>query len=582
MRLLQTSYDDNFERTIKQWIIDIKDNTALFHVYVPFDRGDALKSLGEVRRVLKNEAPDIPVLGCSATGEIFNGNMTDKEIVVTVMIFEDPGTRIEVVTYYEKEIDTEVVKVLEYAGKMSDLKGIEILTAAPYQRLEAAGKIIDELPEEIEIFGGVAVGDEKSAPYIFANDNECCSDGSVIVFYSGPDFHIQTYRMFGWKPIGYPIEVTKSSGAVIYELDGKPAYDVYNHYLQIAKDSDFFYNALEFPWEVKVGDTAYIRHAKSVNADGSIVMSTNVPQGSKIRISYGDPRSIMETTRQVGMMAIEFAPQVVNIINCMGRKLFWAGRENVEIAEISKYLEVTGFSALGEVMRFKGTTVLNNLSIVAAAMREGPKRGKIQLDLGEVYNSVGMPITARLAIFINTITEELMEKNRQLNEMLYKASHDAMTGLLNRGAIERSIYEKEDDSWHLIMFDVDDFKMVNDNFGHTEGDIILKAMADYLVENVGVLEGAEMGRWGGEEFMIVLSGYSDLKAYELAENICSQVKEKVCGHNPVTISVGVTMHLGDENVLETINRVDTLMYQAKNNGKDRVCSDLTSGEETYE
>lgn len=574
MKLQQTSLNSEFSETIRNWAKEVRDNDrrALFHIYVPYDQGSAREDLKKAREIIRNEASGIPVVGCSATGEILNGQMSDSDIVVTLYIFEDPGTRVDAIPFYGKETEAEVIKVLEYAKSIPNLKGIEVLTAAPYQRLESAGKIIDVLPEDVEIFGGVAVGDDKHLPYVFANDEECCFDGSAVVFYSGANLHMQTYRMFGWKPIGYPLTVTRSEGAVIYELDGKPAYDVYKHYLQLDKEDNFFYDALEFPFEVNVEEATYIRHAKSVNEDGSIVMSTNVPQGSSVRITYGDPRSIIGSTKETGLQAIDFSPEVVNIINCMGRKLFWSGRENVEIGEISKYLHTMGFSALGEIMRYKGTTFLNNLSIVAVAMKEGDIGNKINLDFDKIVQTSSMPMTARLAVFINTITEELMEKNRQLNEMLYKASHDALTGLLNRGAIERAIYETEG-GFHLIMFDVDNFKMINDTYGHAEGDSILKLIAGYLSENIEVLKGVEVGRWGGEEFMVLLTGYSVSEAGNIAETIRNQVKELSKDHIRVTISAGVTQHLEDDTVQATINRVDALLYKAKNLGKDCVQTD---------
>jgi diguanylate cyclase (GGDEF)-like protein len=326
-------------------------------------------------------------------------------------------------------------------------------------------------------------------------------------------------------------------------------------------------------------NTKYIRHAKSVNPDGSIVMSTNVPQGSYVRLTYGDPRRIIEHTKQSGLLVRDFAPEVVLIINCMGRKLFWGGKENIEIAEVSKYMKTTGFSALGEIMRYRSTTVLNNLSIVAVAMREGAAKKVIDLDLENMNQDTSMPITARLAIFINTITDELMDKNSQLGEMLYKASHDALTGLLNRGAIERLIYESYENSkntpdWHLIMFDIDNFKQINDQYGHIEGDKALKLVSDYLLHNVCSLSNVEAGRWGGEEFMILLTGYTDLQVYDLAEAIRKQIKQTSEAQIAFTISVGITKHLPEESVPSTLDRVDALLYDAKNNGKNMVCSDL--------
>ena len=575
MKILQTTFNKFFTQTITRW--NIKDCAAIFHVFVPFNMQDNINKTNEVRKVLAFFYPDIPVIGCSATGEIFNGTMCDHEIVVSAMIFEDPDTRVEICPYYAIKDQVEMDDLLNMAKDTPDLKGVEIVTAAPYQPLEAAREYIDQLPENIEVFGSVAVGDDFQKAFIFADDYGYSRDSSACVLYIGKELHMYSDRMFGWKAIGYPLTVTRSEGDVVYELDGKPAYDVYNHYLHIHKDRNFFYDALQFPWEVQVDEsTTYIRHAKSVNADGSIRMSTNIPQGAKIRISYGEPRRIMNHTRETEIKALEFAPQAIYMVNCMGRKLFWNDNYDIEISEISKYVETTGFSALGEILRYKGKTVLNNLSIVLIAMREGPVISKPDVDIKEYgYN---MSLTHRLAIFINTITEELMEKNEQLTKMLYKSSHDALTGLLNRGAIEQVIFDavKNEENWHLIMFDIDDFKQVNDNFGHSEGDNTLKALSEYLIKNIDALPNVEVGRWGGEEFMLFLSDYTDDEVLDIAEKMRNEIKQITVDSKKISVSLGVTKHKSKEEALVTIDRVDELLYLAKNKGKDKVCSDITN------
>ena len=579
MKLLQTTYNRDFVHTVATW--NLKGKNAIFHVFVPFDLQDRQSETDKVREALDFLYPDIPVIGCSATGEIFDGAMCDHNIVVSAMIFENPTSRVEVFPYYTEKKYVEMDELLEMAKSTPNLKGIELLTAAPYQDLEAAGEIIDKLPDDVEIFGAVAVGDQFRKPFVFANDCEYCSDSSVFVMYIGTDLHLQTERMFGWKAIGYPLEVTKSEGPVVYEIDGKPAYDVYNHYLHIHKDENFFYDALQFPWEVQVDEnTNYIRHAKSVNPDGSIVMSTNIPQGSQIRITYGDPIRIMNHTKQVNADIRRFSPDAVFIINCFGRKLFWNYNEDIEVTEISKDLQTSGFSALGEILRYNGKTYLNNLSIVCVAMREGPIKARLDID-ESIEHSSNLSVTHRLAIFINTITEELMEKNNQLNIMLYKANHDALTGLLNRGAIERMIYESiEKDSptysnnWHLIMLDIDDFKALNDTYGHIEGDNALKALANYLKNDICKNDSIEAGRWGGEEFMLLLKDYSDKDVLEIAEKIRKAINELPSPSGKFSASIGVTAHIEIESVLATIDRVDSLLYDAKNSGKDKVCTNL--------
>lgn len=575
MRLLQTSLNENLKNIVHQWASTLPDmeHCALFHVYVPYDLESGREKADRVREILRKEAPDVPVIGCSATGEILDGGMYDSDIIISLIIFKDAGTKVMVIPYYAKEMDP--AGLLKYAENIPDLKGIEILTSASHQEMEQICSCLDGLPEEIEVFGGVAVGDDSHEPFVFANECNYSENGAAFVFYSGKNLHLMTYRMFGWKAIGYPLKVTRSDGPVVYEVDGKPAYDVYDHYLHIKKGSNFFYDALEFPWEVQVDEeTKYIRHAKAVNPDGSIVMSSNIPKGCDIRLTYGDPRRIMEHTRQTGLLIRDFAPQVVYIFNCMGRKLFWAGNEDIEITEISRHLQTTGFSALGEIMRYKSQTVLNNLSIVTVAMREGSIGPTFDIDMEKSEQPSNMPITARLAIFINTISEELMEKNSQLNEMLYKASHDALTGLLNRGAIERIIYEAGDSKWYLIMLDVDDFKQINDQYGHVSGDKTLRMMARTLSEHSASFTNVEVGRWGGEEFMLFVSDHTPEEVREIAESLRLKVKNSEYMPVQTTISIGVTCYHNGENQLETIGRVDELMYKAKEQGKDRVCDDL--------
>ena len=581
MKLLQTIYNKNFVQTITKW--NLLSDSALFHVFVPYNLQDKKAKTDKVREAIRLVYPDIPVVGSTAIGEIFDGTLVDWDIVVSVMVFENPDTRIKVFPYYSQKNVADVVKLLDIAKNTENLKGIEIITAAPYQQLETAGEIIDQLPENIEVFGSVAVGDEMQKAFVFANECDYCMDSTICIFYIGSDFYIHSERMIGWKAIGYPLKVTRSKGAVVYELDGKPAYDVYNHYLRINKDNQFFYNALQFPWEVQVDEnTTYLRHAKSVNPDGSIVMSSNIPEGADIRLTFGDPRRMMSHTKHTKAEILKFSPDIVYVINCFGRKLFWNDND-AEVAELSRDMETTGFSALGEILRYNGITYLNNLSIVCVAMREGSNTniGKSDFKIDDVSDELNLPISHRLAVFINTITDELMEKNEQLNKMLYKASHDALTGLLNRGAIERIIYESLEDegkaecaNWHLIMLDIDNFKHLNDTYGHIEGDNALKALAKHLKKKENTLVNLQAGRWGGEEFMIYLQNYSDQDVLNIAEAIRIEIKDIQCKSGNISVSVGATKYHAGEGILATIERVDSLLYEAKNNGKDKVCSDL--------
>jgi diguanylate cyclase (GGDEF)-like protein len=123
---------------------------------------------------------------------------------------------------------------------------------------------------------------------------------------------------------------------------------------------------------------------------------------------------------------------------------------------------------------------------------------------------------------------------------------------------------------HLIMFDIDNFKQINDRYGHSEGDKALQLVSEYLIQHICALPGVEAGRWGGEEFMILLPGYPDAQVYELAENIRKQISILSASVVPFTITIGTTKHQNGENLSDTINRVDALLYKAKGSGKNKI------------
>ena len=152
--------------------------------------------------------------------------------------------------------------------------------------------------------------------------------------------------------------------------------------------------------------------------------------------------------------------------------------------------------------------------------------------------------------------------------------HDALTGLLSRGAAEKLLAGKQlDCPLSMILIDVDHFKRVNDTLGHHIGDEVLRAVAHKIARETRDKDVAV--RWGGEEFVILLPGCPLARAVSIAERIrlaMHQVRTEL-GH--VTASFGVAERLSEPN-LEALDpwfvRVDTRLYAAKKTGRDKVVS----------
>nr|WP_269090781.1 GGDEF domain-containing protein [Aliarcobacter butzleri] len=169
-------------------------------------------------------------------------------------------------------------------------------------------------------------------------------------------------------------------------------------------------------------------------------------------------------------------------------------------------------------------------------------------------------------------TQELENAKEELTIL---SSTDYLTKLNNRKNIDlalklnENLYKRYTDSFSVILFDLDDFKKVNDTYGHLVGDKILIEIADILREYTR--ESDIIGRWGGEEFIIICPKTKLQEALVLALNL----KEKVSLHNfekvgNKTASFGVSTFKDNDTITELLTRVDNAMYKAKTNGKNRV------------
>ncbi len=166
----------------------------------------------------------------------------------------------------------------------------------------------------------------------------------------------------------------------------------------------------------------------------------------------------------------------------------------------------------------------------------------------------------------------LKEQNDQLAKLALK---DSLTGLYNRHFLEQEMqrYTTISTSYNqplsFIMFDLDNFKIVNDVYGHDYGDQVLIKVAEVTLKTIRPLDIAY--RWGGEEFLIILPNTPIASANELAENLRVAVKEAFFEKKgQVTISLGVSEYKANDSSLSWFRRADYGLGQAKKTGKDKV------------
>lgn len=304
-------------------------------------------------------------------------------------------------------------------------------------------------------------------------------------------------------------------------------------------------------------------------------MSSDIDVGSVVRLCYGDPVTIVESIKQDSLTIADFQPDVIHIFSCAARRAFWSTQEpTFEIYPFKHIAPSVGFFSHGEFIRYKNNLNQHNVTLVIAAMREGEKKASAvkSVAVDETPQS-RVPLVSRLATFISVTAEELEETNQKLETA---AIVDGLTGLYNRkeiqSRIDRALKEIDTRSLSLIMLDIDNFKQVNDTFGHQEGDNVIIALANILNSKQKAYAGmCSAGRWGGEEFMMLLHN-TDASSASMIADLVRQLFASTTfpSARKQTVSLGVTQAKPGDTTDILCTRVDTALYEAKKSGKNRV------------
>lgn len=169
----------------------------------------------------------------------------------------------------------------------------------------------------------------------------------------------------------------------------------------------------------------------------------------------------------------------------------------------------------------------------------------------------------------------LEEMNKRLK---YSSRIDPLTKLYNRNYMNKCLYKAKQafketgNVFTVMMIDIDDFKHINDNYGHAVGDEVLIIVANCLRKNVREYD--VVSRWGGEEFLLLFLMFDEEKVLSRAELIRKKVEQARYSYNEIDLSVTVTIGVStigeNETIDELINRADRALYKGKHEGKNKI------------
>lgn len=525
----------------------------------------------EITECIEREMPEAFFYGCLSCGNILDGEYTGANTIIACAIFEYDTTQYKVIqiSCSDKDCEKKLQELSDYCNNNSWVKSMEILTTAKMLNSGLLEKLSSYLREDVHCVGGCSsnpIDEQSEDTYVFSKYEGKSEDAAIFFMLGGDDIHVHSTYILGYEALGGVYKPTSVEGNIIHKLNGKPAFDVYRRYLRINNNQHFFFNALGFPLIMTENGIEYLKVPIQVLEDDSLVMSGVISENSQIRLSYGNPSIMLRNIDKKGKSIADFGPEAIRIFSCFTRKLYW-GNENVsnETRHLADMAPATGFFTRGELLRMNKSMTPLSATLVIIGLREGEA---IPVEYHSIIDNENSGIVSYEERLINYIYEATKELERT-------SIIDGMTKLYNRTEIQRRISEAivETRTNHtnlaLIMMDIDNFKRINDTYGHKEGDNVICGLTSMMLSYEA--DNCTSGRWGGEEFMLLLTGKENQEVMDFADRLrCDfgNMNFELSGYQ--SVSVGVTMLCSEDTTDSLCVRVDKALYKAKLNGKNRV------------
>jgi diguanylate cyclase (GGDEF)-like protein/PAS domain S-box-containing protein len=262
--------------------------------------------------------------------------------------------------------------------------------------------------------------------------------------------------------------------------------------------------------------------------------------------------------------------------------LFNRAAENLFGYDASEVIGRPLVNLLPEKFRSHHSTYIHQFSRSPVNSRQMDERNRIW---GQHRDGTLLPVEIAISkinvgglLEFTAVIRDITDRVRLMDLLQKQAVTDELTGLPNRREF-LEVMEKvleSDEQLAVLMLDIDYFKKVNDTYGHDAGDEVLRVLA-----KIGMAASRKMdvfARWGGEEFVAALPGSDAEQARAIAEKLRATFEKQDFAHDwsigraiPFTVSIGVSTRADGENDLDAImKRADEALYQAKENGRNRV------------
>lgn len=303
--------------------------------------------------------PNASIVGASTAGTIENGLVSEHTMVATLIELEK--SHVKVVSMDSLNNENMREKSLELIERLpkDGLKHIFVLMDGMKLNGALFIKAIESLNSEFSVSGGLAGDSYDFARTVVIGDGVAKESSAVAVGFYGDSLHVSVGCETGWEEFGAQRVITRSEGNTLYEIDNKPALNLYEDYLgEFIKDLPL--SGLRFPLNIQEydGDKELVRVMMGINEDNSLLFAGDVPQGSKVRLMKTNVNNLVEGARLSAQSVSQHNSKdsLALTVSCSGRRSVLKQLVDAELEAIEETLgektHMCGFYSYGELAPF--------------------------------------------------------------------------------------------------------------------------------------------------------------------------------------------------------------------------------------
>jgi len=510
-----------------------------------------------IAKLVKNFLPNAHILGTSTSGELINGLMYEEHIVISFSVFEHTSIRSKLY-HFNSDFD---ITLIQKEIIQKDTVALIVFSDGLESDAEHFIKELHSINQNITIAGGRAGDNATFVETFIFNAEEKSENGCVIASLNGKELQVYNDYFLNWTPIGKEMLVTKVEGSTLYELDGTSIIELYRKYLGDDVVRDLPRSSMPFPLILQKGNICVARDPIRVKGD-AMVYAGSFEIGDIVRFSFANIEDLTDNLDRNFHTLSKNPAEGIYIYSCTARKALLKEKLLDEFSVLNSLAPTVGFFTYGEFFQSTHIAEVLNVTTTFLMLSESKKIEK------KVFQEIKIqefdPVKKALTHLVKVTTKELE----------HLSTHDVLTSLYNRQEYikvmskQLKTAQRYKENFGLILIDIDHFKQVNDTYGHNVGDKVLIAFAHAIVKSVRADD--FVGRWGGEEFVVIVKHAGKKELEVLVKKLQKAIANiHVKNIKNLSASFGVTVYKAQDSDESIFKRVDGALYIAKQTGRNR-------------